>query len=44
MEWWGFVRLHRKLWLFPIIAVIVVITLLVWLTSDAASPLIYSLF
>ena len=43
-EWWTFVQRHRNLWLLPIIALVLTITLLIWLTSDAAAPLIYSLF
>ncbi|HXH94232.1 MAG TPA: DUF5989 family protein [Thermoanaerobaculia bacterium] len=44
VEWWRFVRQNRKWWLLPIIIVVLCISLMVWLASGAAAPLIYSLF
>lgn len=44
VEWWSFVRRNRKWWLLPIIIVVLCISVMVWLASGAAAPLIYSLF
>jgi hypothetical protein len=44
VEWWGFLRKNKKWWLLPIIFVVLCLSLLVWLASTAAAPLIYSLF
>jgi hypothetical protein len=44
VEWWRFVRRNRKWWLLPIVIVVLCISLMVWLASGAAAPLIYSLF
>lgn len=44
-EIWEFLRLRKKLWLFPIIAVLIIFgLLLVFAESSAVAPFIYTLF
>jgi hypothetical protein len=43
-ELWNFLRQSKKWWLLPIIAVLVVFGALVFLSSTAAAPFIYTLF
>jgi hypothetical protein len=43
-ELWGFFRATRKWWLFPIVAVIVLFSLLVFLSGTGLAPFIYTLF
>jgi hypothetical protein len=43
-ELWGLTRHHKKWWLTPIIAVLLLTGLLVMLSGTAAAPFIYALF
>lgn len=43
-EFWYFLRTSKKWWLLPIVAVLLVFGLLVFLSSTAAAPFIYTLF
>jgi len=44
-ELWLFLRTRKKLWLLPLIIILVVLSLLIVLAgSSALGPLIYSLF
>jgi hypothetical protein len=44
-EFWQFIRYHKKFWLVPIIAVLVLVGfLLVVAKGSAIAPFIYSLF
>ncbi len=44
-ELWGYMRAHKKLWLFPLVAVLVLVGGLVVLTQGSAlAPFIYALF
>jgi membrane glycosyltransferase len=41
---WAFLRHTKKWWLVPIVIVLILVTLLVYLSSTAAAPFIYTLF
>lgn len=44
-ELWQFLRVRKKIWLFPIIAVLLVVGLLiVFVQGSALAPLIYTVF
>lgn len=43
-EFWQFLKHSKKWWLLPIILVLVVFGVLVFLSSTAAAPFIYTLF
>jgi len=44
-ELWTFMRVRKKLWLLPVIAVLVVVTvLLAFAQGSALAPFIYSIF
>ncbi len=43
-EFWDFLKHNKKWWLMPIIIVVLLVGLLVFLTSTAAAPFIYTLF
>jgi len=43
-ELWDFLRDNKKWWLIPILAVLLLVTLLVVLSGSAAAPFIYTLF
>ena len=43
-EFWHFLRHSKKWWLLPIIVVIFLFGVLVFLSSTAAAPFIYTLF
>ena len=43
-ELWGFMRANKKWWLMPIIAVIIVFSLLIFLSGTGVAPIIYTLF
>jgi len=41
---WALIRQHRKYWLVPIVAVLLIFGLLVVLSGTAVAPFIYTLF
>jgi Family of unknown function (DUF5989) len=41
---WAFLRETKKWWLIPIVITLILVTLLVYLSSSAAAPFIYTLF
>ena len=43
-EVWDFLRVSKKWWLLPIIAVLLAVGLLIALSGTAAAPFIYTLF
>ena len=43
-EFWDFLRGQKKLWMLPILIVLVMIAALVMLSGTAAAPFIYTLF
>lgn len=43
-ELWGFLNATKKWWLLPIVLVIVVFSLLIFLSGTGAAPFIYTLF
>ncbi|MBI2414882.1 hypothetical protein HYV31_03575 [candidate division WWE3 bacterium] len=44
-ELWGFIKENKKWWLFPMVAVLLLVGVLVVLTAGSAiSPFIYTLF
>jgi hypothetical protein len=44
-ELWAFMRARKKLWLLPVIAVLLLVTaLLVFAQGSALAPFIYSIF
>lgn len=43
-ELWAFMRQNKKYWLMPIILVLLLLGVLVFLSSTAAAPFIYTLF
>jgi hypothetical protein len=43
-EFWHFLRSSRKWWLLPIIAVLLILAALAFLSTTAAAPFIYTLF
>ncbi len=43
-EFWQFLKESKKWWLTPIVAVLLLLGGLVYLSGTAAAPLIYSLF
>lgn len=44
-EFWTFLRVRKKLWLAPIVVVLVLLSLLIVLTQGSAlAPFIYALF
>ncbi len=44
VEFWQFLRHNKKWWLLPILSMIFVFGMLVFLSSTAAAPFIYTLF
>ena len=40
----GFLKATRKWWLFPIVAVIVIFSLLIFLSGTGLAPFVYTLF
>jgi hypothetical protein len=45
LEFWSFLRLRRKFWLFPIVAALLVFGgLLILVQGSAVAPFIYTLF
>ena len=44
-EFWEFLRIRKKFWLAPIVAILVLLSLLIVLTQGSAlAPFIYALF
>jgi len=43
-ELWGFLRATRKWWLLPIVLVMVMFSLLIFLSGTGVAPFIYTLF
>jgi hypothetical protein len=43
-EFWDFLRYNKKWWLLPLIVVLLMITVLVWLSGSFIAPFIYPLF
>jgi fluoride ion exporter CrcB/FEX len=44
MEIWTLLRERKKYWMIPVVAVLLVLGLLVFLSGTAAAPFIYTLF
>ena len=44
VEFWDFLRHNKKWWLLPIIAVLMMLGVLIFLSGTAAAPFIYTLF
>jgi uncharacterized protein DUF5989 len=43
-ELWGFLNATKKWWLLPIVLVIVLFSLLIFLSGTGVAPIIYTLF
>lgn len=43
-EFWEFLLENKKLWLIPIIIILLLLGLLIFLGSTAAAPFVYTLF
>ena len=43
-ELWGFLNATKKWWLLPIVLVIVMFSLLIFLSGTGVAPIIYTLF
>ena len=43
-EYWAFLRHNKKWWLLPIVIVMLLLGVLIFLSSTAAAPFIYTLF
>ena len=44
-EFWIFLRVRKKYWLFPVVVVMLVLGGLIWLgQTSAVAPMIYTLF
>jgi hypothetical protein len=44
VELWHFLRQTKKWWLFPVVVTLLMLGLLIWMSSTAAAPFIYTLF
>jgi hypothetical protein len=44
LELWQFLRQTKKWWLFPVLVTLLLLGLLMWMSSTAAAPFIYTLF
>ncbi len=44
IELWHFLRQTKKWWLFPVLVTLLLLGLLIWMSSTAAAPFIYTLF
>jgi hypothetical protein len=44
VELWHFLRQTKKWWLFPVLITLLLLGLLIWMSSTAAAPFIYTLF
>jgi uncharacterized membrane protein len=43
-EFWAFLKQNQKWWLLPIVIVMLLLGVLIFLSSTAAAPFIYTLF
>jgi len=43
-EFWAFLKQNKKWWLLPIVVVMLLLGVLIFLSSTAATPFIYTLF
>lgn len=43
-EFWEFLRVRKKLWLTPIVVMLVLLGALILFTSSSVAPFIYTLF
>jgi drug/metabolite transporter superfamily protein YnfA len=43
-EFWAFLKQNKKWWLLPIVIVMLLLGVLIFLSSTAAAPFIYTLF
>ena len=43
-EFWAFLKQNKKWWLLPIMIVMLLLGMLIFLSSTAAAPFIYTLF
>ncbi|MGC8642425.1 MAG: DUF5989 family protein [Isosphaeraceae bacterium] len=43
-EFWAFLKQNKKWWLLPIVIVMLMLGVLIFLSSTAAAPFIYTLF
>ena len=44
LELWHFLRHTKKWWLFPVLVTLLLLGMLMWMSSTAAAPFIYTLF
>jgi hypothetical protein len=44
LELWHFLLETKKWWLFPVLAALLLLGMLMWMSSSAAAPFIYTLF
>jgi len=44
MEFWAFLRHNKKWWLLPILILLLLLGGMIWLSTTAAAPFIYTLF
>ena len=44
VELWQFLRQTKKWWLFPVVFTLLLLGILIWMSSTAAAPFIYTLF
>jgi hypothetical protein len=43
-EFFQFLKSHKKLWLLPLVMVMLLLAVLIWLAGTGAAPFIYTLF
>jgi hypothetical protein len=44
LELWHFLRQTKKWWLLPVLVTLLLLGLLMWMSTTAAAPFIYTLF
>jgi hypothetical protein len=44
LELWQFLRQTKKWWLLPVLVTLLLLGLLMWMSTTAAAPFIYTLF
>ncbi len=44
LELWHFLHQTKKWWLFPVLMTLLLLGMLMWMSSTAAGPFIYTLF